>query len=1092
MKLLTPFLLFCVLHFLSFSVIAQGISDIGENVDYWIPNTLEMPDIFTADSMYLGAPFLRDTTKRFVVSFVNQQAGCMGSLYLVVPDDDGGSHDIFIMQNHLPGMDSDGNPISQIRGYSVDLTDSIAGKVHNLDTVYFKYVNEDEACPPRYSGPNRSPNDVDNFGQPLWQATDRWWCDDSTTIILPFNNFAAGHRFCVAGWVLDSVTKLRTDAVQFGFEDLPGYEAEAYPPNLGFDDIIFNVTGLFLIREERLEDIQLMPHDTIMVAGQTLLFSGTVNGYDQWNTRIQVPNDTVDEHLKWAIISNRQGSLHPATFSNGNGPSHSNSFTATEVGTYTIAVTYIQTINLQTGGTRTDTLTGERTLRVIPGAANRITIEPSAYSDTLIPSNFPNGIRLTIGTSTITAYSFIRDQYNNLIGPAGNANWAIANTNIAVVAPSNGSPRGTISRGPDTTGQLVSTLLTVTAGVLTASLDVVIFNNDNYTDISLKNIVLTPPETTVTAGDTVSFRATVYGFDSIGSEYALPADTVGKYLTWSVVSGEALVYGSGPSNTNKFTAANGGDYSIKVLYIQTTKLRNGSLRTDTLPGGSIVHVKAEVSVVSVSTHEWLPRARTARDFSDLSNPLSVHAVLKDVFGVSPADIAGTYTVPSAALALLASQGYPPRFDGYLDYLDLALSEPMMLDASCIVSIDYTHTSAPLTRRWALRKIITADNSLTYRLWLTPTFIGKPSDYADTLETGMKPVLVFDNIRVAALNNSRRISGSSAIYETPASLTHDSAAPVIAGYVIKDNTCNQDEKNNTIRIFMSEPVARPPSISLSGLNTAFSRIDADSAIAGIHDSLLDGSFISITEEPESINLVYSENPGNLPVIWAFSLELAQGKDTQFRLGLSGIRLNSGALAGQNVSDLLGNNCTGADNRKTLLSTKEPGKNVICNLMLITYAEQNDALTLSWSSESGGTETPLFPWWGFTLVNPTASNQTHKPPDIRVSNYIFDLLGNLVANPSSNPSLIVVLDAEKLFGNGDGTYKKFAEFGLKNLQVCRSQGSQLTGCGLFWNALNRKGRLVAPGGYVVRMILSNGIDPVIDLTDKLVIGKRRNMR
>jgi hypothetical protein len=129
-----------------------------------------------------------------------------------------------------------------------------------------------------------------------------------------------------------------------------------------------------------------------------------------------------------------------------------------------------------------------------------------------------------------------------------------------------------------------------------------------------------------------------------------------------------------------------------------------------------------------------------------------------------------------------------------------------------------------------------------------------------------------------------------------------------------------------------------------------------------------------------------------------------------------------------------------------------------------------------------DVPLFPWWGYTLVNSCRDMDMADCPDPEISIYIFDLFGNLVADPQSHPNTLHrVLDAQELWGSG----QKYAEAGLADLKLCMEGGVASNNCPLYWNALNKKGRLVAPGGYLVKRVITDKLNPPVEVIEKLII-------
>jgi hypothetical protein len=214
------------------------------------------------DSVWLGAVFLRDTTKPFKVWFKIRDAGWVGSLYLVVPKGADGIRDtsIFLFKNDtIPNtvVDLMNNPV--VNAY-----------VHHLDTVYFQYQVHIDNDPKKsfyigYSGQNRAPDEG-------WSRQDRFYATEKSdrTRLSPLGNtFTIGRRYCSAGWMRNISADTRTDTVQFAFEDnhLTG--------DNDFNDIMFTVTGIDLKLPPNEIKLTVQP-DSIICAGDTATITGVV------------------------------------------------------------------------------------------------------------------------------------------------------------------------------------------------------------------------------------------------------------------------------------------------------------------------------------------------------------------------------------------------------------------------------------------------------------------------------------------------------------------------------------------------------------------------------------------------------------------------------------------------------------------------------------------------------------------------------------------------------------------------------------------------------------------------------------------------
>jgi len=59
------------------------------------------------------------------------------------------------------------------------------------------------------------------------------------------------------------------------------------------------------------------------------------------------------------------------------------------------------------------------------------------------------------------------------------------------------------------------------------------------------------------------------------------------------------------------------------------------------------------------------------------------------------------------------------------------------------------------------------------------------------------------------------------------------------------------------------------------------------------------------------------------------------------------------------------------------------------------------------------------------------------------------------------------------------------------MTRKDANNGSPCGILpaWNALNNKGRLVAPGGYIIRMVVSDQISEPQIINTKLIMTRKK---
>jgi hypothetical protein len=76
-------------------------------------------------------------------------------------------------------------------------------------------------------------------------------------------------------------------------------------------------------------------------------------------------------------------------------------------------------------------------------------------------------------------------------------------------------------------------------------------------------------------------------------------------------------------------------------------------------------------------------------------------------------------------------------------------------------------------------------------------------------------------------------------------------------------------------------------------------------------------------------------------------------------------------------------------------------------------------------------------------------------------------------------------EEAFGTPDGTFAETKLIGYNYLQEnVRAKGKVPCGIMLAWNCVNNKGRVVAPGGYLVRIVVDNSVNKSVS-TARLIV-------
>jgi hypothetical protein len=500
---------------------------------------------------------------------------------------------------------------------------------------------------------------------------------------------------------------------------------------------------------------------------------------------------------------------------------------------------------------------------------------------------------------------------------------------------------------------------------------------------------------------------------------------------------------------------NPGDYIISAKNYTKTVTGTVTFTYATISGTLQLYIFAPTGVLQVETHEWVPDpALTAAD------------VLSSVFGIT--GLSG-----AAALDALAQKGYPAYLDGYLDYLEFTFNDNIVLDLACVMSVSYSDPTGSFNRSWGVYNVVpvgvaAGNPAARYRLWLRPSGVVDPGA---TLETGLEPLIMFVSDRVDSLNPS--VGGAGGLYETTPGITHDSAAPVVAAYKLYDNIC-QGDSAPVVEVLMSEAISSVSTTpTLSSIETALDRRNPDGSRI---TSVSDGSFTSVA-------LVEIEN-GLTGQYAGYSFELEPDSASLFMENASAVRLNVSGISNHMPRDAFGNHVNGRPNREVALTHGQGSPDVVCDLTMTSTADVWSAFNLAWSwvttPEGGSENVPLFPWWGITLVNPCRGIPIEQCPDGSHQIYIWDVLGNVVADPETNASLKVILKADVLWADG----KKSITIGLEELRDYLINNNSSAVYPLFWNGLNNRGRRVAPGGYIIKRTIFDGVNKPVVVHEKLI--------
>ncbi|MBD3320528.1 MAG: hypothetical protein GF350_05460, partial [Chitinivibrionales bacterium] len=398
------------------------MSDWGENTDPFFPT--KQPEVWSAESLWIGAAFLRDTSKPLEV-WLHYGTGCKGELKLVVPLSDSTDTMIFLFHN----IDNGGAPTR------IDLTDNplVEQYINHMDTVYFMYRNIAGSCNsrnPRYTGPNRAPGDMCTQGDSSGpcQAVDRYYSPDYSDYLVETTDgreVPIRRRWCISGWIRDSELDVRTDTVEFGFDDRVPWEG---PWDGDFNDIIFHMTGIFLIKPSYATILTLTVSDTAIQAGTF----ATING------EIRDQNDSIRTDLADSI----EWFLDPATEMPGD--SLTNSIGATTQFTartaYRTARVIGRYIEEGTGKELRDTAR----IYILPGDPDHLLIQDAAGAADLYFDESVGGGQLSLGsteTFTENVYAVLRDANGNYVQRSTQTLWdTIAGPDLVVWAGAGTDP----------------------------------------------------------------------------------------------------------------------------------------------------------------------------------------------------------------------------------------------------------------------------------------------------------------------------------------------------------------------------------------------------------------------------------------------------------------------------------------------------------------------------------------------------------------------------------------------------------------------------------------------------------------------------
>lgn len=514
---------------------------------------------------------------------------------------------------------------------------------------------------------------------------------------------------------------------------------------------------------------------------------------------------------------------------------------------------------------------------------------------------------------------------------------------------------------------------------------------------------------------------------------------------------------------------------------------------------------APVRVVRISTHEWIAGRESGKG-------LSADEVLTQVLGLSLSGLDSAGKMDS-----LRSSGYCDYLDGRLDYLNITLSAPVKLTRNCISDVraeqganqdnpatvwkgEITGSKEPIDF-YALTPADDkpADSAHSrYRLWLKPShlfknIVNKPVN-PSCLETGFLPSLTLDNNAIKVLNPSGLSFGTAASLTTDESIVADSAAPVISKIFFLDNSCKESDRRSFVEIYFSEPVGQT-SLTKNQIKAFVKRSIAvkskvDSGFMTNPAIVSDFSEITTSELGESDpreSWNYAPNNGKMMYC---RIVLSDSSRSVSELSSGGIEMRlavSASVQGLQIFDLSMNSGNSQPNRWVPINPAKPLSEIVCRVFQRTEADIKDMPGFGWDPV---TNEPLFPFWGVVARNPYNGSDMPAGKFFSLSIFVFDLLGNQVASPDQNPCLNVRIPYETLFAT-DSVTRLTRNLDFNYLVTQAGLKGTQSPCGILpaWNGLNNKGRIVAPGGYIIKLVADNQMQTREESNLKLILTNKK---
>ena len=393
-----------------------------EGIDLWRVGAGAIAYL-NSDSIWIGATFLRDTTKPLITTCISGSGAWDGYLELMIPGGKSNGQDtaIYLFDKNDIGKRLDLTYNSLVRQY-----------IHHKDTLYFLFVAHEygdslAVHSMHYTGPNR------RAGDPLpWIQTDRYTSPVYLNGLITMYSgvqVPIGRRRMMAGWLWDNNMRVPTDTVVWGIEDLDdnnGVRFEGANTYGNWQDHIFHLYGVFLNSPSTPTTLTLLVADSSITAGTWVTIKGYI--YDQndslrsdlaqqirWQVLPTYPKQAGDSLTRAQGDSTRFRALRAYR----NIPIQAWYHDASGRDLYDTAWVYIEP--------------GPPSHLVIESDPNRST--SNQWYDNPLPS-------LTISTGQTTRtdlYAILRDQYGNWVSPSQQTGWDTVYAATRIVSATNGT-----------------------------------------------------------------------------------------------------------------------------------------------------------------------------------------------------------------------------------------------------------------------------------------------------------------------------------------------------------------------------------------------------------------------------------------------------------------------------------------------------------------------------------------------------------------------------------------------------------------------------------------------------------------------------